>query len=319
MRILTTARAWRRALIGGAAAALLVFAPTAPAMSTPLASSSHSSARHACHAGAAGHAAGSADRSRPGGAAEPNIDAAYQRELSERRAGTLPHVRVAALTGGKIKVHFHVINNGSGIAHGDIPQSQIDAQMQVLNAAYATGHWKFKLANVTRTTNATWYTMTPDSQAERQAKTALRQGSADDLNLYTANIGQGLLGWATFPSSYQADPIDDGVVILFSSVPGGSAAPYNEGDTATHEAGHWMGLYHTFQGGCNPPGDMVNDTPYESSPAFGCPTGRDTCSQSGVDPIINFMDYSDDNCMNTFTRGQFKRMQAQWTLYREGK
>ena len=183
MRILTTARAWRRALIGGAAAALLVFAPTAPALSTPMASSSHSGARHDCHAGKASHAAGSSYRSRPGGAAEPNIDAAYQQELAQWRAGTLPHVRVAALTGGKIKVHFHVINNGSGIAHGDIPQSQIDAQMQVLNAAYQTGHWKFKLANVTRTTNASWYTMIPGSQAERQAKTALRQGSADDLNL----------------------------------------------------------------------------------------------------------------------------------------
>jgi len=231
-----------------------------------------------------------------------------------------------ARTSGTINVYFHVINNGSGLSNGNIPDSQIADQISVLNAAYAPTGWSFNLVATDRTTNASWYTMGSGSAAESQAKTALRRGTAQDLNIYSANLGGGLLGWATFPSSYASNPKNDGVVILFSSVPGGSAAPYNLGDTATHEVGHWMGLYHTFEGGCRS-ADQVTDTNAERSPAYGCPEGRDSCVTKGkkgggtvaLDPIHNFMDYTDDACMFQFTAGQDARMDAQFTAYRDGK
>ncbi len=234
----------------------------------------------------------------------------YSRRMSERIDPLLTSSHV-------IPVYWHRIHasNGSG---GVVSNTQIANQIAVLNSAYGASGFSFSLTGTTDTNNDAWYTTTGGS-SETAMKNALRAGGSNALNIYSNNMGSGLLGWATFPWSYASNPKMDGVVILFSSVPGGTAAPYNLGDTATHEVGHWMGAYHTFQGGCSKANDSVSDTPAERSPAYGCPSGRDSCAgprYPGVDPIHNFMDYTDDACMDTFSAGQNARMNQMWTAYR---
>ena len=202
--------------------------------------------------------------------------------------------------------------------------ARVVRQIRVLNRAYsgrsagnaANTPFRFSLQATSYTVNAAWANMGYNSQAEHAAKAALRVGGAETLNIYVANIGDDLLGWATFPQSYASQPSNDGVVILTNSMPGGNDPLYSLGDTGTHEVGHWLGLYHTFQGGCSKTNDLVADTPREKSPAFNCPVGRDTCRQAGLDPIENFMDYTQDSCMNKFSTGQSSRMSDQWETFR---
>ncbi len=213
-----------------------------------------------------------------------------------------------------IPIAMHVVAHDDG--YGDVSDSAIAAQIQVLNDAYVGTGFAFTLASTDRTYDTRWSTHRYGSRTMVLMKEALAIDPATTFNMYLCDIGGGLLGYATFPDMYPEDDPLHGVVCLFSSVPGGTAVPYNEGDTATHEAGHYLGLYHTFQGGCTVPGDYVDDTPAESSAAFGCPIGRDTCVGDDVDPIHNFMDYTDDYCMDHFTADQSVRMNEQMALYR---
>ncbi|MDX1419681.1 MAG: PKD domain-containing protein [Rubricoccaceae bacterium] len=216
-----------------------------------------------------------------------------------------------------IPVAFHVVRSGTSVSQGNVTQQMIDDQIAVLNAAYAGTNFQFTLQSVDRTTNSSWFTGCYSSGTESAMKQALAVSPATTLNVYTCQPSGGILGWAYFPNSYPESSYWHGTVLLHSTLPGGSASPYNEGDTGTHEVGHYLGLYHTFQGGCNGQGDYVSDTPAERSAAYGCPIGRDSCrNKPGDDPIHNFMDYTDDYCMYEFTPGQSDRMDAMVAAYK---
>ena len=315
------ASGWMRRTVASTAGSLVALSMLLPGAMPVVAVNDHF-----CDTAFAGAAPVEAARAGQGwGRGEPNVEEAYRAELARmstaarngggngKKPGPPPGPSV---TGGVIDVYFHVITDSGGA--GGLSSGEINAQMNVLNDAFGGTGWSFRLAASDVTANTTWYENLESPSVERQAKSALRDGTADDLNIYTAGL-ETYLGWATFPSGYASDPTYDGVVVLDESLPGGSADPYNEGDTLTHEVGHWMGLYHTFQGGCSKNNDLVSDTPAERSAAFGCPAGRDTCKGVGLDPIHNFMDYTDDDCMDEFTTGQDTRMEQQFSQYRYQK
>jgi hypothetical protein len=222
-----------------------------------------------------------------------------------------------------VPVYFHVITDG---AAGALTDAQIASQIAVLNNTFSAGEggaatgFSFKLAGVTRTDNAAWFATNPGGTNEHTMKRTLKQGGDNALNLYSASAGD-YLGWAYLPdiTTKPGQQYLDGVVFNWETIPGVSttwAGRYDQGETATHEVGHWLNLEHTFYGGCSARGDFVEDTPAEKTATSGCPAGKDTCSAPGLDPIHNYMDYSYDSCYTEFSAGQVQRMRDAWLLYR---
>ncbi len=207
-----------------------------------------------------------------------------------------------------IPVAFHVITAADGTT-GDVSDQQIYNQIDTLTTAYAANGLSFSLLSIDRTANDDWFY----SDNESAYKAALAVDPEHTLNIYTTTAS-GYLGYAYFPWSWSEDNYMHGVVLNYISLPGG-IYPYDEGDTGTHEVGHYLGLYHTFDGGCTTPGDYVDDTPqqHDGNNIFNCNETLDTCpSDPGNDPVHNYMNYTDDPCLFEFTLGQFDRVN--WAL-----
>jgi hypothetical protein len=219
-----------------------------------------------------------------------------------------------------VPVRFHVITDGRS---GRLTTATIDRQIRSLNAAYggATGGAdtgvSFRLVSADVVRNTDWFERPHELQGPMLG--TLVKGGPGTLNLFTAAVGSQVLGFSAFPQAYRLRPTLDAVVVDYRSVPGGAFAHFNRGYTAVHETGHWLGLFHPFENGCVPPGDGVDDTPYESTPTTSCPSAKDSCPQPGTDLVHNFMDYAWDPCMTSFTPGQGLRIRAMWAAYRAGR
>jgi hypothetical protein len=191
----------------------------------------------------------------------------------------------------------------------------------------------FRLKRITVSRNDRWYHAFPMSRADRQMRRHLHRGTAQTLNIYIKAFpkmrGGVLLGHSRFPWQYRGHRKYDGVEVNVDAIPGGRARGFNLGDTVIHETGHWFGLLHTFQGGCDPVNDGVKDTPAESGPALSCTDKTNLCQETAFDPkpdgsrdfnpALNFMEYTPDACMRMFTAGQHERAVAEFMRFRHGR
>ena len=266
----------------------------------------------------------------------PLIEARNQRIAEEKANGTFRRAVV------NIPIIFHVLTGSAGDAN-DLSASQIQAQIDQLNidfrnlagsthAAAADAEINFIPAVIDPSGNTLaepgidrvyGYPGTISTTAlDNTIKPATIWDRSLYANIWTANLGGGLLGYAQFPSNSTLPGLPtsggsaqtDGVVVLAGSVGSvanpGTAAPYNLGRTLTHEVGHWIGLRHIWgdTSACTND-DYCADTPDSTTSNGGCPT-IDRCPSDGLgnDMVENYMDYTNDACMNIFTNDQVSRM-----------
>lgn len=277
--------------------------------------------------------------------ANPEMEANFMRQLEEiatenRRSSRATQEVIY------VPVVFHIIHNGDAIGTGEnISDAQCISQIDALNRDFngldpdvvnvpqvfrslvGNARINFCLAKFDPTgnptsgierlqyPNATW---DEDNVIDATLKPATIWDRTKYLNIWSVRMGgtlasEGVLAYATLP--FSATNNNDGIVARFNTIGtvGTLLSGIDRGKTVGHEAGHWLGLLHTwgFGPGCGDQGDFIADTPDQDDMNFGCPTfPRVSCTQSAPngDMFMNYMDYSDDNCRNMFSVGQCTRM-----------
>jgi hypothetical protein len=208
------------------------------------------------------------------------------------------------------------------LTEGLISNNIIESQTNVLNNHYNDLVYSFTINSIDSASNAGWYYATDSHLFEtgqwdnEDQYLIMAQDMAIDVEnsinfywtgaYYTSGLG-------VYPWSFDEDDARHGLFCANYTHPG-SIGTFSEGITAIHEIGHYFGLYHTFENGCGFPGDEVEDTPTQFEPNYGCPINNYSCGN--YDDIGNYMDYSDDVCLNHFTDGQKNRMAWALETYR---
>ena len=227
-----------------------------------------------------------------------------------------------------IPVVFHILYN---TAAENISEAQVMSQLDILNEDFrrlnadqdnlwsqaADTQIEFCLASQDPNGNPTdGILRVPTNQTSFGTNDAMKftsQGGSDAwpasdyMNFWVCDLGSSLLGYAQFPGGPAST---DGIVCNYTATgnTGTASAPFDLGRTATHEVGHYLNLRHIWgDGGCGA-SDFVDDTPDSDGPNYGCALGSVACGTT--DMVQNYMDYSDDACMNLFTQGQSDRMNA---------
>ncbi|MFD2514063.1 M43 family zinc metalloprotease [Pontibacter locisalis] len=264
------------------------------------------------------------------------VEQAVQQAMQTQQEGQ--HMRMATTV--TIPVVFHVLYN---TAEENISDEQVLSQLNILNADFrrknadaantpsyfqpfaADTDIEFCLASldpngdattgITRTKTSKFSFDHLTDEMKYNSKGGVNAWDRDQyLNIWICRISDNLLGYAAPPGSPAAS---DGVVLHFATVGAPPfnkiASNYNQGRTATHEVGHWLGLRHIWGGGSScTDSDNIDDTPNQLEENVYCPQGNRLSCDNGPygDMYMNYMDYTDDACMNLFTFGQAARMQA---------
>lgn len=214
----------------------------------------------------------------------------------------------------RVPVVVHMITKGR---EGNYPNKVVERWIDNLNAGFSSTPFQFELVQVNRIHNRQWHEDCGVGTRNHANMTRrLAVNTAKTLNVYVCRPVPAT-GMGTFPFMFPHGDKRHSVVIHSSAMPHGQGRTEisTHGYVLVHEVGHYLGLFHTFQGGCQNR-DEVADTPGQSGPTNGCHGFRDTCPEPGADAVTNYMDYANDLCWDQFTPGQIQRMVEMTALFR---